>query len=72
MRPTYSMNEKIMTIVALKHKFSLLVPFFSNKFRRTVADITKPEHDDFYLIRWLNGEFEEISETKSDMYHELW
>lgn len=26
------------------------------QFRRTVADITKkPEHDDFYLVRWLNG-----------------
>ncbi|XP_055323322.1 SEC14-like protein 4 [Sitodiplosis mosellana] len=30
-------------------KFTLM------KFRRTVADITKPEHDDFYLIRWLNA-----------------
>lgn len=28
---------------------------FYLQFRRTVADITKPEHDDYYLIRWLNG-----------------
>lgn len=30
-------------------KFSLM------KFRRAVADVTKPEHDDFFLIRWLNA-----------------
>ncbi|KAJ6642069.1 SEC14-like protein 2 [Pseudolycoriella hygida] len=30
-------------------KFSLM------KFRRAITDVTKPEHDDFFLIRWLNA-----------------
>lgn len=38
------------------------------QFRRTVADITKPEHDDFYLIRWLNGMYK-ILYSRVKMYY---
>lgn len=31
------------------------VLFDSFQFRRAVSDVTKPHHDDYYLIRWLNG-----------------
>lgn len=35
--------------------FHFVVLFDSFQFRRAVSDITKPHHDDYYLIRWLNG-----------------
>lgn len=38
-----------MKIMSISNFFILF------QFRRAVADVTKPEHDDFFLIRWLNG-----------------
>lgn len=29
----------------------------SFQFRRNVADIIRPEHDDYFLLRWLRGLF---------------
>lgn len=35
--------------------FRYLPVLLSLQFRRQVVDILKPEHDDYYLVRWLRG-----------------
>uniref|UniRef100_A0A1L8DYS2 Putative phosphatidylinositol transfer protein sec14 n=1 Tax=Nyssomyia neivai TaxID=330878 RepID=A0A1L8DYS2_9DIPT len=37
------------TLLQDDQKFALM------KFRRSVADVLKPEHDDYYLLRWLRA-----------------
>lgn len=43
-------------LIILPSKSIFFFPLISQlQFRRQVADVLKPEHDDYYLLRWLRG-----------------